>query len=86
MSNNNEELTVEFQYNFFLKRMGLVEDKMSEIQKNEIKNAFIGGFGQALLVMIQGVAMLPEDEIEKAVTKLFQEVSEFWKQQLITKH
>lgn len=62
----NDPFNVEEQYQKYLTRVGLKEEKMNPIQAKETKQAFFGAWGQLLLVMRDDITTLEEDEaIEK---------------------
>jgi len=92
MSNNKIKFTVESQYQFYLEKIGIAEDQMGDLQKIEMRRAFMGGFGQCIILMVSKIAALPEKEAENIVIDFFEEVQNFWhnqdkmQNQHLTKH
>ena len=66
MRNKKQELNVNHQWQAYLKRGGLVEDKMHTTQRVETKRAFYGGFGQALIALRDQIS----DDEDAAVEEL----------------
>lgn len=81
MFNNKIKFTAESQYQFYLKKIGITEDQMGDLQKIEMRRAFMGGFGQSIILMVNEIAALPEKEAENIVIDLHEEVKNFWRNQ-----
>lgn len=82
----NKNLEIDHQYQLYLKRMGLDEDKMHPQQKVETKRAFMGGCAQMLALMFDDIADI-EDENKAVLTleDLNIQLQQYWKDQL-TQH
>lgn len=55
-----QKFNLENQYQRFLGRIGLAEDKMHPQQKIQIKQTFFASWGQLLDCMISDISALPE--------------------------
>lgn len=69
-----EKFNVEYQYQLYLKQMGLSEETMHPEQKLQIKNTFYGSFGQLLLLMRDEISELEEDKAIDVLGDLLNEV------------
>lgn len=72
------KFTAESQYQLYLEKIGITEDQMCDGQKIEMKRAFMGGFGQSIILMVNDIAALPEKDAENIVIDLHKEVKNFW--------
>lgn len=61
------KFSIEYQYQLYLKRVGLSEQKMHEEQRTQLRQTFYGAFGQFVLLLEVDFADL---EDEKAVEVL----------------
>lgn len=79
----NKNLEIEHQYQLYLQRMQLDENKMSVVQKVETKRAFMGGFAQLLVLLREDIAAI-EDEDKAVLTleDLNTQLEQYWKTQL----
>lgn len=78
----SKELELEYQYQQYLKKVGLSEEAMHPIQKIETKRAFFGACGQLLILFRDNIGSI-EDE-DKAILQmqdLINQVGIFWKEQ-----
>lgn len=77
---NDTNLDLEIQYQTYLKRAGISEDRMHPQQRTEAKRAFFGACGQMLILFRDGIGAI-EDE-DKAVLQmedLINQVKIFWR-------
>lgn len=79
----NKNLEIEHQYQLYLQRMQLDENKMSVVQKVETKRAFMGGFAQLLVLLREDIAAI-EDEDKAVLTleDLNTQLEQYWRTQL----
>lgn len=70
--------TVEEQFNLYLERAGLSNQKMSELQLRETKRAFYGAWGQFLLLYLDIGSKYKEEDLLKILDNQFHEVGQFW--------
>lgn len=78
-----EIISIDGQFENYLKRVGLDKNKVSKAQYDETKKAFFAG-ASGMLVLFQGpIPDLPEDEAVVAMEKLIQEAEFFWKVQMM---
>jgi hypothetical protein len=63
-------MNLEHQYQLYLERMGLSEDRMHPVQKMQLKQTFYGACGQMLTLLRDEVGALEEDEAVEAVEAL----------------
>lgn len=77
-----ENLTLEEQYKFYLKKVNLDEAKMHESQKIETKRAFAAGFSQMLVIMTSDISVLQQEEGVQLIDSLMTQCKEFWKSQV----
>ena len=73
-----EKISLENQYKLFLERMNLHESKMHPQQKIQIKQAFFGAFGQAIMVMRDEVAAQDEDAAVYSMQDIMNQVQDFF--------
>ena len=74
----DKKFTIEHQYQLYLQRVNLEESKMHPLQKKQLKQAFFGAFGQLLILMRDGIAILPEDVGIKILDAQMKEVLDFF--------
>lgn len=72
------KFTIETQWHLYLKRVGLSEAMLPEVQRIEMKRTFFGAAGQILFLMRDDVADLPELEGIKVLEAMKSEIGEFW--------
>jgi hypothetical protein len=78
-----DQFNLEDQYQVYLQRVMLHEQKMEETQKIETKRAFMGACGQMLVLLTEGTDNLTEQQALPLLAGLFTQVSEFWNSQTI---
>lgn len=73
-------LTVEAEYQLYLKRIKLSEDKMHPQQKQQVRDAFFAGYGSLLVMMMDDIVELPEEQGDQVLTGMLNEVTDHFKQ------
>ena len=77
MANNNNNIDLEAQFNFYLEKMGLNKKTMIPVQITETRRDFFGGMGQ-LLVILDTVIELDDETGSNVMTKLENDLKTFW--------
>jgi len=74
------QISIEQEYQKYLSRMELRESDMGDVQRSETKRAFIGGFGQSLITMMQLIAEEDDDDVDtvKIVDDAFRQITEYF--------
>lgn len=73
------QFDLNYQYKLYLQRVGLFENSMSPIQKQETKRAFFGACGQMLLMMRDDVGGIEDESAAvKVMEDLINQVGNFW--------
>lgn len=75
------KITCESEYQFYLEKIGITESQLCEEQKQEMRRAFMAGFGQAIIFLINEAGSSSEKEMKEAILNLYQEIKEFWKKE-----
>lgn len=73
-----EKFNLNFQFKVYLSLVGLEENKMSEIQLQEIKRAFMGACGQMLLMFRDDITKLTDEQAIQTMQELLDEASKYW--------
>ena len=73
-----DKFDLEYQYQLYLKRIGLHESEMHPEQKIQTKQAFYGAAGQILLLINNDMTELEEDKCIKIVESLINQVSQYF--------
>lgn len=73
-----EQFNIEYQYQLYLKRIGLREDSMHPQQKKQLKEAFFGATGQILVLLREGVGDLEEDDAVNVLNDMETQVLQFF--------
>lgn len=68
---------LEEQYQIYLRKVNLDENKMGEIQKRETRQAFFAGVSQATLHYFT-LAEMEENEAVNELDSMMKQVSDFW--------
>lgn len=74
----DKKFNLEHQYQLYLKRCELSEDKMHETQRKETRRAFFGACGQMLVLLRDDLSDLPEDDGIEVLQNMLNQVSNFW--------
>ncbi|MFD2961599.1 MULTISPECIES: hypothetical protein [Olivibacter] len=72
------KVDLEKQYQDYLKRMELSEDRMHPAQRVETRRAFMGGYGQSLAVMRDQVGAMPDNEAIECMEDMWSQIGKFW--------
>lgn len=70
--------TIEHQWQEYLKRAELPEHMLGAVQRQEMRRAFFGAWGQALISFRDEVAALDEVDAIAIMEKQLKEVTDFW--------
>ena len=77
------QFDLDHQYSLYLKRSGLKEAEMHEVQRTETKRAFFGACGQMLLLLRDDLGgMEDEDRAVATMHDMVIQCEQFWKDQL----
>jgi len=74
---------LEYQYQLYLKRVNLDENKMHHIQKQETKRAFMGACGQMLFLLRDELSQLTENEGVKTLKAMQKQVKTFFTNEIL---
>jgi hypothetical protein len=81
MRNSNPELNVQNQWLAYLKRGGLREEQLSDIQRSETNRAFYGGFGQAIIALRDDISD-DEDVAIQELQNMHDQVLDFFQREV----
>lgn len=74
-------MTVEKQYQLYLKHAGLSESGMHPVQRVETKRTFFAACGQMILFLRDEVSELPEEKAVNVLEKMKNEVLNFFQKE-----
>jgi hypothetical protein len=74
--------SIEYQWQEFLKRIGLDEKKMPEAQRREMKRTFFGAWAQQIFFMRDELYMHPERSAAIIIKSQLDEAEAFWNNEL----
>jgi hypothetical protein len=74
----DRKFSLEFQYQLYLKRIGLTEETMHPEQKIQTKQAFFGAIGQILIVLRDDMYDCTEDEAVQVMEAMMNEVTQYF--------
>ena len=80
---NDKTFNLEHQYQLYLKRVGLNEDKMNPIQRKQLKETFIGACGQILIMFRGDIPVLKENIAVEYMQDMIDQVSKFFMKSLV---
>lgn len=72
---------VEGQYQLYLQRVALKENQMHPEQRRQLRQAFFGAWGQALIHLRDEVGALPEEQGIEVLEAQLQEVGNYFIEQ-----
>ncbi len=72
------QFDLEYQYQLYLQRVGLDENRMHPVQKRETKQAFYGACGQILVLLRDDLSTLDEKKAMNAFQNLYNQVSNYF--------
>ena len=75
---NKKTFNLEYQYQLYLKRVGLEESVMHPVQIKETRQVFFGACGQMLILLRDEVGALEEEEAFEVYTDLINQVGAFF--------
>lgn len=73
-----KQFDLEFQYQQYLKRVGLVESKMAPLQQKQLRQTFFGACGSILMLFKNEITSLPEDQAVLAIQDMFNQVANYF--------
>lgn len=73
-----KEFDIEWQYQEYLKRVAMTEERMGEVQRKETRQAFFGAWGQALFCLRDDVAKYSEEDAIKILENMTQQVANYF--------
>jgi len=81
---NTPNIDLEEMYNHYLDSMGIDESKISEVQRSEIKKAFVGGVGTFFVALTYDESSIKnnKDGLGIKLTKLRNEIEKFWAEEI----
>lgn len=74
----NKTFDLEYQYQLYLKRVGLTEAQMHPEQKKQLRQAFMGACGQIILLLRDEVGKLEEAEAIKVMQDMMNQVGTYF--------
>jgi len=78
-----KQFDLESQYQQYLKRVGLVENKMAPLQKKQLRQTFFGACGALLMLLKNDITPLPEDQAVLALEDMINQVANYFGKQVI---
>jgi hypothetical protein len=75
---DDKEFTLEHQYQLYLSRMALVEDKMHPVQRLQLRQTFYGAVGQILILLKEDISQFEEDEAIEILQAMLNQVGDFF--------
>lgn len=72
---------LEFQFNFYLEKIGADPKNMSAIQYSETKRAFYGAILQFLILLNGDLTKLSEKDFVDTCDRMFESAHAFWKKE-----
>lgn len=74
----NKIYDLNHQYKLYLERVDLHEEKMHEVQKQQIKQTFMAACGQMLILLEADISALTEEDAIKALESMKDQVSKYF--------
>jgi hypothetical protein len=78
MTHENINFNLEHQYQLYLQRVALDENKMHPEQKKQLRQTFFGCAGQMLVMLRDDLQALPEDEAIEVLKDMFNQVGDYF--------
>ena len=75
---NKEQLSLEIQYQIYLRKVSMKESEMNRIQKKQLRQTFMAAAGQTILLLRDEVGSLPEKEAIGAMEYMLKQVTDFF--------
>lgn len=76
--NTDDRFAIKRQWKKFCEHAGIPENKMPPDQRREMRRAFYGAWGQALIHLRDEISALPEIEAIAVMDRQLNEVADFW--------
>lgn len=73
-----KEFDIEWQFEQYMKRVGLDPNRVSAVQLKETRQAFFGAWGQALFCLRDDVAKFSEDDAIKILQNMTERVANYF--------
>ena len=73
-----KNFSIEEQYKFYLEKIGLKEEEMGKEQKTQLRETFYAAFGQALIILRDGIGELDDDKAVETMQDLLNQVTKFF--------
>jgi len=81
--NNMDKYDLENQYQLYLKRVGLVESKMAPLQKKQLRQTFMGAYGQLLMLLRDDITKMEDNVAVLTIQNMFNQVANYFAKQVI---
>jgi len=81
--NNMDKYDLENQYQLYLKRVGLVESKMAPLQKKQLRQTFMGAYGQLLMLLRDDITKMEDNVAVLTIQNMFDQVANYFAKQVI---
>ena len=78
---NDPIFNVGHQYAEYLKRVGVTEAQLHPVQRTEMKRAFYGAWGQALVLLRDEITAFDEDTGAEILQRMFNQVNDYWQRE-----
>jgi hypothetical protein len=72
------QFNLEHQYQLYLKRVNLKENEMQPIQRNQLRQTFIGACGQMLILLRDELSEFEEDKAIVIMQNMLNQVSDYF--------
>lgn len=73
-----KKFNLEYQYQLFLERMSLSEDKMHSIQKRQLRSTFLGACGQMLILLRDDLSKYKDDKAVDIMQDMLNQVGDYF--------
>jgi len=81
--NNMDKYDLENQYQLYLKRVGLVDSKMAPLQKKQLRQTFMGAYGQLLMLLRDDITKMEDNVAVLTIQNMFNQVANYFAKQVI---
>jgi len=78
-----DKYDLENQYQLYLKRVGLVESKMAPLQKKQLRQTFMGAYGQLLMLLRDDITKMEDNVAVLTIQNMFNQVANYFAKQVI---
>jgi hypothetical protein len=80
-----QKFNLEYQYQLYLQRMALSEDKMHPEQQKQLRQTFMGACGQILVMLRDDIPELEENKACNVLDDMMNQVSVFFTKEILPK-